>query len=100
MVEPPKAELLQEGILFLLHLFARDVLVRMKKLEIEKTKPSFMISTFKTDILRVGLFFSISNFFVTKTSLANKWRSFSSSNLALIQPKCWGFVAKPSNHNC
>ena len=45
-----KAELLQEGILFLLHLFARDVLV-MKKLEIEKTKPTFIISTFKTVII-------------------------------------------------
>ena len=42
-----KAELLQEGIFFLIHLFAKDVLV-MKKLEIEKTKPIFIISTFKT----------------------------------------------------
>ena len=39
----PKAELLQEGIFFLIHLFARDVLV-MKKLEMEKTKPTFIIS--------------------------------------------------------
>ena len=31
----PKAELLQEGIFFLIHLLARDVSV-MKKLEIEK----------------------------------------------------------------
>ena len=45
-----KAELLQEGIFFLLQLFARDVLV-MKKLEIEKTKPTSIISTFKTDII-------------------------------------------------
>ena len=36
-----KAELLQEGILFLLHLFARDVLV-MKKLEIETTKSTLL----------------------------------------------------------
>ena len=57
----------------------------MKKLEIEKTKPTFIISTFKTDIIRVGLVFSISNFFIAKTSLANKWRSFSSSYLALEQ---------------
>ena len=55
----------------------------MKKLEIEKTKPTFIISTFKTDILKVGLDISISNFFIAKTSLANNWRSFSSSNLAL-----------------
>ena len=56
----------------------------MKKLEIEKTKPTFIISTFKTDIIKVGLVFSISNFFIAKTSLANNWRSFSSSYLALI----------------
>ena len=61
-----KAELLQEGIFFLLQLFARDVLV-MKKLEIEKTKPTFIISTFKTDIIKVGLVFSISNFFINKS---------------------------------
>ena len=36
-----KAELLQEGIFFLIHLFARNVLV-MKKLEIEKTKPTLL----------------------------------------------------------
>ena len=55
----------------------------MKKWEIEKTKPTFIISTFKTDIIKVGLVFSISNFFIAKTSLANNWRSFSSSYLAL-----------------
>ena len=38
----PKAELLQEGI----YLFARDVLV-MKKLEIGRTKPTFIISVLK-----------------------------------------------------
>ena len=43
-----KAELLQEGIFFLIHLFARDVLV-MKKLEIEKTKPTFIISVLKVE---------------------------------------------------
>ena len=31
----------------------------------------------------MGLVFSISNFFIAKTSLANNWRSFSSSYLAL-----------------
>ena len=41
-----KAELLQEGIFFLSHLFDRDILV-MKKLEIEKTKPNFIISVLK-----------------------------------------------------
>ena len=43
-----KAELLQEGIFFLIHLFARDVLV-MKKLEVEKTKPTFIISVLKLE---------------------------------------------------
>ena len=56
----------------------------MKMLEIEKTKPTFIISTFKTGVIIVGLVFSISNFFVAKTSLANNWRSFSSSYLALL----------------
>ena len=61
----------------------------MKKLEIEKTKPTFIISTFKTDIIKVGLVFSISNFFIAKTSLANNWRSFSSSYLALDSYQAW-----------
>ena len=56
----------------------------MKKLEIEKTKPTIIISTLKTDVIKVGLVFSISNFFIAKTSLANNWRSFSSSYLALV----------------
>ena len=47
----------------------------MKKSEIENTKPTLIISTFKTDIIKVGSVFSISKFFITKTSLANKWRS-------------------------
>ena len=55
----------------------------MKKLEIEKTKLTFIISTLKTDVIKVGLVFSISNFFIAKTSLANNRRSFSSSYLAL-----------------
>ena len=33
----PKAKLQKEGIFFLIHLFARDILL-MKKLEIEETK--------------------------------------------------------------
>ena len=37
-----KAELLQEDIFSLIHLFARDVLV-MKKLQIGKTKPTFIM---------------------------------------------------------
>ena len=48
LIKGSKAELLQEGIFFLIHLFARDVLV-MKKLEIEKTKPTFIISVLKVE---------------------------------------------------
>ena len=59
----------------------------MKKLEIEKTKPPFIISTFKTDMIKVGLVFSISNFFIAKTSVVNNWKSFSSSYSALEK---WG----------
>ena len=77
---PLEAELLQEGIFFLIHLLARDVLV--KKKEIEKTKPTFIISVLKVEYL-VVLVSSISNFVTNKTSLANNWMSFSSSNLAL-----------------
>ena len=43
-----KAELLQESISFLIHLFARDILV-MKKLEIEKTKPTFITLVLKIE---------------------------------------------------
>ena len=37
----------------------------IKKLDSEKTKPT-QYSTFKTDITKVGLVFSISNFFIDK----------------------------------
>ena len=50
-----KAELLQLGIFFLVHLFAREILL-LKKLEIEATKTTWY-STFKTDIIKVGLVF-------------------------------------------
>ena len=43
-----KAQLLQEGIFLLIHLFDRDVLA-MKKLEIKKTKPTFIISVLKVE---------------------------------------------------
>ena len=73
---PGKAELPQEGIFFLIHLFARDVLV-MKRLEIEKTKHTFIYSV---SVLKVEhyvvLVLSISNFFINKTSLANRWMMF------------------------
>ena len=78
-----KAELLREGIIFLIHLFVRAILL-MKKLKIEETKAT-QYSTFETDIIKVGLVFSISNFFITKIALANIWMSFSCSNLALVE---------------
>ena len=92
-----KAEFRKEDNFFLLQLFARDVLV-IKTLEIEKTKPTFIISTFKTDIIKAGLVFSISNFFITKTSLANNWRRKkipSFLNSALVWPKIPSL--KPNN---
>ena len=41
-------------------------------MKIEETKTT-LYSTFKTDIIKVGLVFSISNFFINKISHANKW---------------------------
>ena len=55
----------------LVHLFVRKVLL-VKKLEMEETKTA-QFSTFKTDTIKVGLVFWISNFFITETALANKW---------------------------
>ena len=54
----------------------------MKMMEIEKTKPIFITSVLKIEYL-VVLVSLIFNFFTHKTYLANKWMSFSSSNLAL-----------------
>ena len=59
----------------------------MKKLENEKTKPSSIVSTFKTDIIKVGLVFSISSFFIKKSTLANEWMSFIYSDSALNETK-------------
>ena len=56
----------------------------MKKLEIEKTKPTFIISVLKIEYY-VVLVSSISNIFTNKTSLADKWMCFSSSNSALTE---------------
>ena len=46
--------------------------VNKKKLEIKKTKPTHVISTFKTNVTNVGLVFSISSFFVNKTVQGRK----------------------------
>ena len=86
-----KAEIMKEGIFFLIHLFARNILV-MKKLDFEKTKPSFIITVLKVEY-KVVLVSAISNVSTNKTSLANKWMSFSSSNLALEDTTSEGFFS-------
>ena len=63
-----KAELVQVDILFLIHLFAGEILL-LKMLEIEETKTT-QYTTFKTDIIKVGLVFSISNFSSNKIAHA------------------------------
>ena len=66
-----KAKLL---LLKLIHLFASEILL-VEKLEMEETKTT-QYSTFKTDIIKVGLGFSISNFFINIIYHANKWMRF------------------------
>ena len=39
------------------------------------------------DVIKVGLVFSITNFFINEIDLANSWMSFSCSNLALEDKK-------------
>ena len=48
-----------------------ELLGLIKKLEIEKTKTTHH-TTFKTDIIKVVLVFSISNFFTNKNSQGKK----------------------------
>ena len=56
----------------------------MKKLEIEKTNPTFIILTFQTDIIKVGLVFLISNFFINKIHWSAK-KIPSCANLAFVK---------------
>ena len=49
----------------------------IKKLDFEKTKAT-QYTTFKTDIIKVGLIFSISNFFTNKIPREGNWVRFSS----------------------
>ena len=58
----------------LIHLFAREIFL-IKKLEIKKTKPTFIISALKVEY-QVGLVFSISNTFINKIHQANNWSEF------------------------
>ena len=75
-IESFKAKLQEEGIFFLIHLFTRDI-SSMEKLEIEETKTTSSVQLFKTDIIEVGLVFSIYNFFIKNSSQANKSMRFS-----------------------
>ena len=65
-----QADLLLKGILFSLNFLPWEFLL-MKKLEIKKTETTELI-TFKTDIIKVGLVFSISNFFTNKNAPKKK----------------------------
>ena len=61
------------------------VLLIMKKLEIRKTKPTIVISTFKTDIKIVELvFFELKHFLVTSGKKISSWKKIlTCANLAL-----------------
>ena len=65
-----KAELPLEGIFFPLNFLPWEFLL-IKKLEIGKTKTT-QYTTFKTDIIKVVIVFSISNFFDNKNSQGRK----------------------------
>ena len=91
MSNSSKAELL---LLKLIHLFTREVLL-VKKLEIEETMIT-QYSTFKTDIIKVGLVFSISSLFITKTSLANEWMSNSALVWPHFLPLTFTYFTRPS----
>ena len=71
----------------------------MKKLKIEINKHTFIISVLKVEY-QVFLVSLISNFFTNKISLANKWMSFSSSNLALECPYFFEARAEIQKHFC
>ena len=87
-----KAELLQVSTFFLIQFFAWEILL-IKKLEIEETKTTYY-STFKTDIIKVGLLFSISYILINKIHQANNWSTKkinSSTNSALVSNFVWRF---------
>ena len=65
-----KAELPLEGIFFPLYFLPWEFLI-VKKLEIGKTKTT-KYTTFKTDIIKVVLVFSISNFFTNENTQGRK----------------------------
>ena len=55
----------------------------MKKLKIEKTKPTFIVKTFKV-VYQGCIVYSNSNFFINKIIMQIIGVSFSSSNSALV----------------
>ena len=66
----------------------------MKKLEIEKTNPTFIMSVLKVEY-SVILVSSISNFFINKMALANKWmrkKIPSFCNLALLEDSLYFYT--------
>ena len=65
-----KAELLQVEFYLALNFLPLEFLL-MKKLDFEKTKTTYNTS-FKTDIIKVVLVFSISNFYCNKNSRGRK----------------------------
>ena len=66
-----KAEFAEEGTFFSQTDFLPWEFLLIKKLEIEKTKPTFVISVLKVQYL-VGFVFSKSNFFINKISQGRK----------------------------
>ena len=50
--------------------------INKKSWKSKKLSSPSMYSTFKTDIIKVGLVFSISNFFINKIHQANDWSEF------------------------
>ena len=74
-MEATKAELLKVGIFFP-HPFICMRNFITKKVGNRRETKTTKYSIFKTDIIKVGLVFSISNFFINKISHANKWMRF------------------------
>ena len=61
-----KAELLQEGILFCTQFPSLGIFINKKVGFEKKIRPPSMYTNFNTDIIKVVLVFSISNFFTNK----------------------------------
>ena len=84
-----KAKLLQEGIFFS-YIYLPETFYYWKSWKSKKLRPP-SIQLLKTDIIKLGLVFPISNFFINTMPLANKWMSFSCSNSALCKDRFAAF---------